>query len=331
MRTIPVIDLAPGRADAADRARTAELLGHACDEVGFFQVTGHGVPAELVTEVFTVTRQFFALAPDVKARVAQPAADQVRGWSGVGSEGITYSLDEESPADLKEKFDIGPWGLDPADPYVTDQAAGPHLAPNLWPRELPGLRPLWEDWYAELARVAGELMVLLTDALGLPQDTVTSRTDRAVSMLRALFYPDQPEPPLPGQMRAGIHSDYGTLTVVSAEDRPGGLQVLDRGGEWVDVPVIPGALMVMVGDLLTEWTGDRWPATLHRVVNPRRDRAMDSSRLAFAFYHHPAYDSLVDVLPGLPGGGDPPPGTPTAGEHLREKYLRQTSFGAGHH
>ena len=96
------------------------------------------------------------------------------------------------------------------------------------------------------------------------------------------------------------------------------------------MPVIPGALLVMLGDLLTEWTDDRWPATLHRVVNPRRDQAMDADRLAFAFYSHPDDDSTVHVLPGLPGGDrQPPPGTPTAGEHLRDKYVRQTSFGPG--
>ena len=324
MQTVPVVDLAPARAGGAAADAVAALVGSACDEVGFFQVTGHDVPPELLTELFTVTRQFFALPPDAKASVAQPAPDQVRGWSGVGSEGITYSLDEESPADLKEKFDIGP-----VDAHRRSGTDGPHLAPNLWPDRLPGLRAPWEAAHAQLSRVTAELMDCAARALGLPPGFFVPLFDGAVSMLRALYYPDQPEPPLPGQMRAGVHSDYGAFTLVTAEARPGGLQVLDRGGEWVDVPVIPGALMVMVGDLLTEWTDDRWPATLHRVVNPRRDQAMDCDRLAFAFYSHPHQDVLVDVLPGLPGGGAPPPGTPTAGEHLREKYLRQTSFGAG--
>ncbi|WP_409330310.1 isopenicillin N synthase family dioxygenase [Trujillonella humicola] len=328
MRTVPVIDLRPLDGGEAGRAAVAALVGQACAEVGFFQVTGHGVPAGLLTDLFAVTRRFFALPPDRKARVAQPAPDQVRGWSGVGSEGIAYSLDEESPADLKEKFDIGPVDVDRTDPATSPERSGPHFAPNLWPAELPEMRAPWEAAYRELARVSDVLMSCCARALDLPPDFFGPRIDRSVSMLRALYYPDQPEPPLPGQMRAGVHSDYGTLTLVTAEPRPGGLQVLDRGGEWVDVPVIPGALMVMIGDLLTEWTGDRWPATLHRVVNPRREQAMDSDRLAFAFYSHPNHDTLVDVLPGLPGGGAPPRGTPTAGEHLREKYLRQTTFGA---
>ncbi|MCW2582233.1 MAG: hypothetical protein JWQ53_1023 [Klenkia sp.] len=313
MRTVPVVDLSLGPTAVAD------LIGQVCADVGYFQVTGHGMPPELLTELITVTRQFFALPTAVKERVAQPAPDQVRGWSGIGSEGITYSLDEESPADLKEKFDIGP----------VDHT-GPHQRPNLWPAGVPGLRACWEAAYREFTRVDRILHQSAGLALGLGADAFAARYTRPVSMLRALYYPDQPEPPLPGQLRAGVHSDYGTFTLVLAENRPGALQVLDRGGEWTDVPVIPGALLVMLGDLLTEWTDDRWPATLHRVVNPRRDQAMDSDRLAFAFYSHPDYDSTVHVLPGLPGGElSPPPGTPTAGEHLRDKYVRQTSFGPG--
>lgn len=319
MRTVPVLDLTPGP------SAIAGSLGHACADVGYFQVTGHGIHPEVLSELFTVTRQFFALPAAVKDRVAQPAPDQVRGWSGVGSEGITYSLDEESPADLKEKFDIGP-----VDTGATgrDEAAGPHLAPNLWPDALPQLRAPWETAHREFTRVDRELQRAAGLALGLGEEAMTGFFTEPLSMLRALYYPDQPQPPLPGQLRAGVHSDYGAFTLVVAEDRPGALQVLDRGGEWVDVPVIPGALMVMLGDLLTEWTDDLWPATLHRVVNPRRDRAMDADRLAFAFYSHPDHDSPVAVLPGLPGGGSSPVhATPTAGEHLRDKYLRQTSFG----
>lgn len=312
VHTVPVIDLAPGP------AATADLVGQACADVGYFQVTGHGIPSTLLAELVHVTRQFFALPAEVKAQVLQPAADQVRGWSGVGSEGITYSLDEESPADLKEKFDIGPVGVEP----------GPHHGPNLWPTAVRGFREPWEAAYRQFARVDALLQRSAGIALGLGPEALTRYFGQPLSMLRALHYPDQPEPPLPGQLRAGVHSDYGAFTLVVAEDRPGALQVLDRGGEWTDVPVIPGAVLVMLGDLLTEWTDDRWSATLHRVVNPRRDQAMDADRLAFAFYSHPDPETSLHVLPGLPGGDQPPPpGTPTAWEHLQDKYLRQTSFG----
>ena len=41
-------------------------------------------------------------------------------------------------------------------------------------------------------------------------------------------YPDQQTEPEPGQLRAGEHSDYGSLTILRVEDAPGGLQVRNR-------------------------------------------------------------------------------------------------------
>lgn len=320
MPAVPVVDLA---ATGPERIAAARQLDQACRHVGLFEIVGHGIAPGLVDDLFAVTRQFFALPDAEKATVAQPAPDQVRGWTALGSEGITYSLDEESPADLKEKMDMGP-----AREVEADPAAGPHLAPNLWPAALPAMRPVWEQAHRDLDRVGAELLALVALAFGLPDDWFVPRTDRSISMLRALWYPDQVEPPLAGQSRAGVHSDYGAFTVMTAEDRPGGYEVLDRGGEWTPVSSSPGRWLVGVGDLLAEWTADTWPSTLHRVVNPPRAQALDSARLAFAFYQHPNHDLHVESLPPFREGAGPVAGVPlTAGDHLRQKYLRQTTFG----
>jgi len=190
-----------------------------------------------------------------------------------------------------------------------------------------------------MSRVGAELMGLCARALRLDAGFFDDKLDRAISMLRALWYPDQPRSfHCRGSLRAGVHTDYGSLTLISAEDRPGGLQVLDRGGEWAGRAGHPGALMVNIGDLLAEWTAEAWPSTLHRVVNPPRDQAMDSSRLAFAFYHHPNYDARIDPLPGL---GAPVVGqeTMTAGrsagevpapDHLRRQLRLIRSAASGH-
>ncbi|WP_375503111.1 isopenicillin N synthase family dioxygenase [uncultured Jatrophihabitans sp.] len=332
VQNLPVIDLAATATDEGVVGAGAELDA-ACRRLGLFEVVGHGVPPALFTELFAVTRQFFALPDSVKSRVAQPAPDQVRGWSAVGSEGVAYSLDEESPADLREKLDIGPpvraSDADTRDGYYFDPArAGPHLAPNLWPREPAGLRAVWETYYAHLDRVCATLMRLCATRWGLPVHWFDSQIDRSVSMLRALYYPAQIEPPLSGQLRTGVHTDYGAFTVLTGEDAPGGLEVLDRVGQWTPVTTTPGRLLVAVGDLLAEWTADEWPATLHRVANPPAGGARNSTRLAFAFYQEPNYDMHVDILPPFrrPDWIAQSP-VLTAGEHLRQKYLRQTTFG----
>ncbi|WP_084181280.1 isopenicillin N synthase family dioxygenase [Jatrophihabitans endophyticus] len=326
MHSLPVVDVA-AVGDAAEAAQ-AEQLDLACRHVGLFEVVGHGIPREDVVELFRLTREFFALPAVEKAAVAQPAPDQVRGWSPAGSEGIAYSLDEESPADLKEKLDMGRPHVDAADPYYDPARSGPHLAPNLWPVRPRELRPAWEGYWQHLDRVCAILMRLTALSFELPDTWFADKIDRSISMLRALHYPHQHEPPLAGQLRAGAHTDYGAFTVVTGEDAPGGLQVLERDGGWVSVTTTPGRLVVGVGDLLAEWTADVWPATLHRVVNPPRGLASDASRLAFAFYQHPNYDVEVDVLPSLLSH-DRAAAAPrlTAGDHLRHKYVRQTTFG----
>lgn len=323
MYTVPVVDVGFDPKDRVALGRAGDLMDLACRENGFLLIVGHGIPGDLLFEVQDVSTRFFRLDASDKERVRQPEPAQVRGWSPVGSEGISYSLDEESPGDLKEKMDIGPFGR------LRPQAAGgPHFAPNLWPAGIPLMREVWEQYYLEMDRLCRDLMRMAASGLGLDLSHFDTMIDQPISMLRALWYPDQPEQPLAGQMRAGVHSDYGTLTVIAQGDAPGGLEYLDRGGEWFPMPIIPGALVVMVGDILAAWTADRWHANLHRVVNPPREQAMCSERLSFAFYHHPNEEVLLapvartDTEPVTPGGW-----YPTAGEYLRDQYVRQTTFG----
>ena len=330
METVPVIDIAPFLAGSPEGvAEVAEQIAHACEEIGFFQITGYGVSDEFIQEVYDISRRFFDLTEAEKATAAQPAPDQVRGWTAVGKEGLSYSLDAVAPGDLKEKMDMGPFDV-PGDAYHTCAEAGPHFAPNVWPAALPELRPIWERYFAEMSEVSRQVMRIFAVALDLDIDYFEDKINDHISMFRALNYPDQPEPPLPGQLRAGAHSDYGSLTLLRQENRPGGLQVMTKSGEWFDVPVIPGALVVNIGDLMSEWTNDRWVSTLHRVVNPPRDAANDSRRISLVFFHQPNYDAMISCLPTcLPAGEQPKHATMSSGDHLFSKFVKQSTFGQG--
>ena len=169
---------------------------------------------------------------------------------------------------------------------------------------MPELRPQWEAYFAAMSEVSRQLMRIFAVGLGLDVDYFEDKIDRHISMFRVLNYPDQPEAPLEGQLRAGAHSDYGSLTIVRQEQRPGGLQVMTKSDGWMDVPAIPGALVVNIGDLMAEWTNDRWVSTLHRVVNPPRDQANDSRRISLVFFHQPNYDALIECLPTCRAPGE---------------------------
>lgn len=327
---VPVIDIGPFLAGTEEGiAQVGAEIDRACREIGFFQIVGHGVDPQLVDAVYDSARAFFAQPDEQKAEAAQPAPDQVRGWSGVGKEGLSYSLDEEAPGDLKEKMDIGPPKVDRSDPYFVGEAAGPHFAPNVWPTTVDGFRPAWETYFETMSELARQLMAMFAVGLDLPINFFDDKIDRHISMLRALHYPNQEEEPKPGQLRAGAHSDYGSLTIVRQEDRPGGLQVMTKSGEWADVPVVPDGFVVNIGDLMAEWTNDQWVSTLHRVVNPPRELADDADRVSLVFFHQPNYDAMIECLPTVLGPGEEATYEPvSSGDHLYQKFVKQTSMGA---
>jgi isopenicillin N synthase-like dioxygenase len=120
--------------------------------------------------------------------------------------------------------------------------------------------------------------------------------------------------PAPAERRnraARAHSDYRSLTILKTEDRPGGLQVLGKDGDWLDVPHRPGCFVVNIGDMLARWTNDRWVSTLHRVVNPPADRAAESRRQSVVFFQNPNYDAVVSCLPSCADGANQPKYPPT--------------------
>lgn len=327
---IPVIDVSPFLAGTPEGIeQVADEIGAACRDRGFFQIVGHGVPEDHIQRVYDLARDFFDQPDEIKATAAQPAPDQVRGWTTVGAEGLSYSLGEESPGDLKEKMDMGPPNVDRNDTYFTNDEAGPHFAPNVWPTSPAGMEQEWTAYFETMSEAARQLMQMFAVALDLPIDYFEDKIDRHISMLRALNYPDQPDEPLPGQLRAGAHSDYGSLTLLRQEDRPGGLQVLAKNGEWTNVPVVPGAFVVNIGDLMAEWTNDQWVSTMHRVINPPRDRAGDSRRISLVFFHQPNYDAMVECLPTVLAPGETAKyAAVSSGQHLYDKFTKQTGMGA---
>ena len=155
-----------------------------------------------------------------------------------------------------------------------------------------------------MGALAEDLMAMFALALALPEDFFAAMIDRPISRLRVRNYPAPEPPPLPGQLRAGAHSDYGSLTILRTEDKPGGLQVLNRAGDWVDVPFASDGLIVNIGELMARWTNEQWKATLHRVVNPPEASGSASRRLSLVFFHNPNYDAPVEALPGTLGRGD---------------------------
>jgi isopenicillin N synthase-like dioxygenase len=323
MAGIANIDIGPFiHGDEAARAQVAAAVDRACRETGFLVISGHGVPDALVESVRSLARAYFDLPLDEKLRLKMPA-DRYRGYSPLGGEALASSLDNATPPDLKELFSIGPVDA-PDDDYHRLSQPPNCFAGNLWPERPAGFRTTWEAYYREMERLAGVLMRIFAVALGLEERFFDDKIDRHITCFNVTHYPALKAPPLPGQLRAGAHSDYGSLTILKAEDAPGGLQVLDKSGAWIDVVPTPGTFIVNLGDLMAEWTNDRWVSTMHRVVTPPLEAGERGRRLSLVFFHQPNYDAVVECLPTCRDADKPPRyGRITSGEHLYAKVAKQ--------
>ena len=291
----PVIDLSAvcgPQPSAAVRRDIACQVARACEEIGFFAVTGHGVPPEVIANLVAQSYAFFDLPVAEKLVVRRPRSEQNRGYIAPGEERLARLRGDETPPDLKELYTIGPFDL-PDSPYFTGPAAYPSFAPNLWPARPAALRPALQAYWQQLDRVAGILCRIFAQALDLAPDFFDGKTDRHISQLRIMHYPPPQAAPLPGQLRAGAHSDLGMMTLLYSDSDVGGLEVMDRAGRWVRVPIIDDAFTVNLGDLMMRWTNDRWRSTLHRVVNPPEAANDLSRRLSIGMFFIPNYDAVV--------------------------------------
>lgn len=320
---VPVIDISSFRhGNTQDKMAVARQVNQACKDIGFLVVSGHGVPPEMIARMREISHAFFDLPLEEKLRVARPAPDVTRGYIGMEEESVGRLRDANATAgDLNESLMIGPVDVPDAS-YAFAPAAGRHFAPNIWPSQPTGLREIWTEYYREMGRLAQTLMRIFAVALELEEHFFDNKIDRHISRLRVRNYPAQKETPVPGQIRAGAHSDYGSLTILAAEDKPGGLQVCNAEGEWVDVPIIPGCYIINIGDLMARWTNDAWISTLHRVVNPPAGTGEDSRRQSLVFFHNPNYDADISCLPTCLSAGQAPkyPST-TSGDYLRQSFL----------
>lgn len=311
---VPVIDLSAFvDGDAADRELVAERIDRACREIGFFTIVGHGVPDAVIDSAHRTALEFFDLPLADRLAVVMPEPGYPYGYNPMRAETLNKSIGGVAPADLKETFNVGPIDAPPRPlSEMDDPDERAVYAPNLWPAEPVGLRPAIETYYRAMAGLSATIMEAFAVALGLDPRAFDSFIDQHGSALRLAHYPAVDGGTEPGQLRAGAHTDYGTLTVLWT-DGESGLQVETVTGEWLDVAPVDGGLVVNIGDLMQRWTNDRWRSTMHRVVVP----AVSRRRLSIPFFHNANWDARID---SLVRDGEPAYPTTTAGRHLMEKF-----------
>jgi len=324
---VPVIDLTRARSgDAEERRSLAATIDTACRTSGFFVVQGHGVAPDIIEEMHDKSLEFFGLPTNVKTRYEVPTGDPtLRGFYHAPSY-VAASDDFDTAPDLCQLYTVNRLGEPGGSSHESLGAAFDVWSrPNPWPSEVAGFKDAWMAYYEALEVLALDLMRLFALGLGLSESFFDDKIDDHITNLVANYYPAVTKDPLPGQYRKGPHSDWGTLTVLY-QDETGGLEVQNRDtGEWLDVPVVPGAFVVNIGDLMSVWTNDQWRSTKHRVlVPPAEHRAVP--RVSIPYFHQPNWLAEVACLPSCIEEGDQPKHAPvSSGAYLLAKI--QSAYG----
>lgn len=315
---LPTIDLAPfarGEGATAAAIEQARLLDETFRHTGFILAANHGVTASTKAAMLAAARDFFDEPVETKNAIAIGKSNCHRGYVGIATE----TLDDKNTmaGDLKETLDTG---IDhgPAHPEVLKGT--PLHGPNQLP-STPGFKAAYDAYFAEAIDAAERMMRAMALALELPVDHFMTLGD-TIYNLRLIHYPKQETvAPIAGQMGCGAHTDYGSITLLS-DDGVGGLQVMKRGGTWVDVEIPAEHLVVNIGDLMAIWTNDRWVSNPHRVINPRQ-----TDRYSIPLFVTPPYWANIECLPSCLAPGEKPRHEPMlSGPYLLARFDSTHSY-----
>ncbi len=304
---IPVVDLAVFRSgNEASKKAFVQTLGNAFEEVGFVAVKNHGIPDDLIADLYKYVQQFFSMSADNKKKYEIAGLAGQRGYTSFGKE---HAKGSDAP-DLKEFFQFGqqvPEGVANSDEYP----------PNVQVDEVPGFNTTFEKAYRAFEQSGSLLLQAIALYLGLDEHYFDEPVQHGNSILRAIHYPPITAEPK-SAIRAEQHEDINLITLLVGASADG-LQILTRQNEWVGVTSLPEQIVVNVGDMLQRLTNNKLKSTTHRVVNPPREM-WHSSRFSIPFFLHPKGNMSLACLESCVDTAHPKAyEDATAGEYLDER------------
>ena len=304
--SIPIVDFKDFASGAPEaRLQAAKELVAACRDVGFVYITGHGVPDDTLAKAFDVSKKFYDLPQEEKMKAPHPPGWAVhRGYSWPGLEKVSAAIsdkdDEEAVDKLREVQDY-------KESYEVGSEDNPDQ-PNVWPPSevYPEWRPFTSSFYWTCFEAAANILRALAIGIGLEDEEHLLKLHSGhYNQLRLLHYPPVPAKAIEGGKfaRMPAHTDWSTMTMLFQDDC-GGLQVEDphKPGQFIDVPPVPGSLVMNVGDLLMRWSNDYLKSTSHRVtLPPLQDRFTGDERMTRARYSIPYFlttdpDLVIECL-----------------------------------
>ncbi len=280
---LPIVDLARFAAAGAERDAFLADLRRILHDHGFFYLSGHGVPPELIADTLALSKRFFALPEADKLEIEMINSPHFRGYTRVGRE---YT---RGARDWREQIDVNTEGK--AVEIGPDTPAWKRLlGPNQWPSALPELKPTLLAYQAEVTRVGISVLKAISAALGQDENAFADVwTPLPTQLLKIIRYPGRDVAET--SQGVGPHKDGGLVTVL-LQDVVEGLRVRTEDGVWLEARPIPGTFVVNTGELLELATDGFVRADVHDVIAP----PPGVERFSVAFFLGARLDSTVPVL-----------------------------------
>ena len=304
---IPVVDLADFLSgDPLKKKAFVNDLGKAYEEVGFVAVKNHGIPDDLIMDLYKYVQQFFSLPIDKKRGFEVQGLAGQRGYTSFGKE---HAKGSDAP-DLKEFYQHGQM-VEDKDPVAAE------YPPNVEITEVNHFTPTLNKAYRAFEKSGKALLQAIALYLNLDEHYFDHYIHNGNSILRAIHYPPITSEPK-SAIRAEQHEDINLITLLVGASADG-LQILTKQNEWVGVTSLPDQIVVNVGDMLQRLTNNRLKSTTHRVVNPAREM-WHTSRFSIPFFLHPKSSMSLAALPSCVDNTHPKVFEDiTAGQYLDER------------
>ncbi|KIV80254.1 hypothetical protein PV11_07766 [Exophiala sideris] len=268
---IPLIDISAIYGDLEARKKLAQEIKHAAENTGFFYIKNHGIPESAIEGALDASKTFFAQPEDKKLLVHKSKGKWYNGFSGK----YTAMASPTEGLDYRESFSWRyepQYDPDPKDPNAVPEEVKPYIRGELYvwdgTQHLPTFKQGCITYWQECLKLARRLVRIFALALDLPETYFDSLTTYPGSDGVFNFYPAMTpeEAAASTDIGLGSHTDLQCFTLLW-QDMNGGLQVLNKDGQWIKASPIKDTFVVNIGDYLMRLTNDRMKSTVHRVYN----------------------------------------------------------------
>jgi len=309
MKNIPSVDLSDFLSDDSKRKeKFVAEIGKAYEEIGFVALKGHFLSDDLVDNLYSEIKNFFSLPTATKRSYEIEGIGGQRGYVSFGKE----SAKGKKEGDLKEFWHFGQ--------YVENNPKLEAEYPaNVTVNELPKFNEVGKETYKMLEKTGVYVLRALALFLDLDEFYFDKYAKNGNSILRPIHYPPITAEPK-NAVRAAAHGDINLITLLMGAQGKG-LQVQNHKGEWLDAMAEPDEVVINVGDMLSRHSNNRLKSTIHRVVNPPKEK-WGTSRYSIPFFMHPISEMPLNCLEDCIDDEHPKLYDDiTAGEFLNERLI----------